>query len=484
MHVFLYLLVMVISVLASPFMASNEVQAAAGLDLNETVLDNGMKVIVVENDRAPVVVSQVWYKVGGSYEHDGITGVSHVLEHMMFKGTDNYPAGRFSEIIAMNGGKENAFTSKDYTAYFQRIENSKLELCLKLEADRMRNLLFDKAEFKKELEVVKEERRLRTDDKPVNLTYERFNAVAFTNSPYRQPIIGWMEDLNTLTVDDAKRWYDTWYVPNNVTLVVVGDVKASDVFELADKYFGSYKAVETPKTKRRKEADQYGVQRVTVKVPAKVPHLIMGYKVPVLNTTENESDIYALEVLAGVLDGGGSARLTSSLIRGQQIAVSAGAGYSMHALHDSLFSLSAVPADGVEIKQMEQALKQEIINLQKTAPSQKELDRVIAQVIASTVYEQDSSFYQAMEIGILETNGLGWRKKEEYVKGVQMVTPKQVQQVALKYFKDEYLTVAVLQPLSIDDANAKQKKTALLNLNQLKSNSGIMVSTASGFVHE
>ena len=220
--------------------------------VKEKLLKNGMKVIVVENDRAPVVVSQVWYKVGGSYEHDGITGVSHVLEHMMFKGTKKYPAGRFSEIIAENGGKENAFTSKDYTAYFQRIAKDKLELCLRLESDRMRNLTFDKNEFKKELEVVKEERRLRTDDKPVGLTHEKFNAVAYTNSPYRQPIIGWMEDLNTLTVADAKEWYDTWYAPNNATLVVVGDVKAAAVFKLANKYFGEYEKTNVPVLKPRK----------------------------------------------------------------------------------------------------------------------------------------------------------------------------------------------------------------------------------------
>ncbi|MGD8934475.1 MAG: pitrilysin family protein, partial [Gammaproteobacteria bacterium] len=193
------------------------------------VLKNGMKVIVQENRRAPVLVTQVWYKVGGSYEHDGITGISHVLEHMMFKGTSDIPEGKFSEIIAAHGGKENAFTSKDYTAYFQRISNDHLELCLSLEADRMRNLLLGEEAFSKEIEVIKEERRLRTDDKPTSLTYERFNAVAFTNNPYRQPIIGWMEDLETMEAEDLRKWYNTWYAPNNATLVVVGDVRAKEV---------------------------------------------------------------------------------------------------------------------------------------------------------------------------------------------------------------------------------------------------------------
>ncbi|MBT8133049.1 MAG: insulinase family protein, partial [Gammaproteobacteria bacterium] len=214
-------------------------------------LSNGMKVLVIENHRAPVMVSQVWYKVGASYEHDGITGISHVLEHMMFKGTEEHPAGEFSEIIAANGGEENAFTGQDFTAYFQKIANDRLELCLELEADRMRNITFDEKEFIKELEVVKEERRLRTEDKPPALTYERFNAAAFTNSPYRRPIIGWMEDLDTMTVDDARKWYETWYAPNNATLVVAGDVDAEEVYRLAKQYFGKLPTSEIPELKPR-----------------------------------------------------------------------------------------------------------------------------------------------------------------------------------------------------------------------------------------
>ncbi len=274
--------------------------------IQSMVLKNGMKVIVQENRRAPVLVTQVWYKVGGSYEHDGITGISHVLEHMMFKGTPDTPAGEFSEIIAAHGGRENAFTSKDYTAYFQRISNDHLELCLNLEADHMRNLLLGEDEFLKEIEVIKEERRLRTDDKPTSLTYERFNAVAYVNNPYRKPIIGWMEDLDTMKIDDLREWYQTWYAPNNATLVVVGDVRAEQVFSLAKEYFGPLKPAEIPQLKPRREVEQYGIKRVQVKVPARVPFLVMGYKVPVLNTSENKDDIYALELLSGLLDGGNS----------------------------------------------------------------------------------------------------------------------------------------------------------------------------------
>ncbi len=450
-------LVIISTLVLGAVLYSNKQPEIAQSDTDEAVksftLSNGLKVLVVENHRAPVVVSQVWYKVGASYEHDGITGISHVLEHMMFKGTEKHPAGEFSEIIAANGGKENAFTGQDFTAYFQRIAKDRLELCLELEADRMRNLVFDEKEFLKELEVVKEERRLRTDDKPTSLTYERFNAVAYTNSPYRRPIIGWMEDLETLTVDDAQQWYETWYAPNNATLVVAGDVKAEQVFKLAKQYFGQIPVSEIPQLKPRHEARQYGTQRVTVEVPAKIPYLVMGYKVPVLGRSidarKDQWELYALEVLAGVLDGGSSARLSSNLVRGQQIATSTSASYGMTARHETLFVLSAVPNEGVAIEVLEFALREEINNIQTQLPDEAELDRVKAQVVAAQVFKQDSTFYQAMEIGMLETMGFPWQIKDEYVEKILSVTAQQVQQVANKYLIDTRLTVATLDPLPI-----------------------------------
>ena len=425
-------------------------------------LGNGMRVLVVENHRAPVVVSQVWYKVGASYEHDGITGISHVLEHMMFKGTEKHPSGEFSDIIAANGGEENAFTGQDYTAYFQKIANDRLPMCLEMEADRMRNLLLEEKEFLKEIEVVKEERRLRTDDKPSALTYERFKAVAFTNSPYRRPIVGWMEDLETLTIDDVRRWYNTWYAPNNATLVVAGDVNADEVYSLAKKYFEPLPRSEIPESKPRHEAKQYGTQRLTVELPAKIPYLIMGYKAPVLTTIKkgNEWEVYALEVLAGVLDGGNSARLSNNLIRGQQIANSASASYGLSARHESLFVLSAVPSDEVAIEVLEFALREEINTIKTNLPDDKELDRVKAQVVASQVYQQDSTFYQAMEIGMLDTIGLPWQIKDEYVSRILAVSAEQVQQVANKYLTDDRLTVAVLDPLPIETDKDKNENKA------------------------
>jgi zinc protease len=413
-------------------------------------LDNGMTLLVKPDHRSPVVVSQVWYNVGSSYEYDGITGVSHALEHMMFKGTDKHPAGEFSEIIAANGGSENAFTSKDYTAYFQRIASDRLEICLQLEADRMRNLRLNPDEFKKEIEVIKEERRMRTEDDPNALTGEQFDAVAYLNSSYGHPIIGWMQDLDAMTLDDLATWYRTWYAPNNATLVVVGNVKGEDVYELAKKYFGSLKPSIISPPKPRTEVAQQGERRITVKAPAQIPMLVMGFKVPVLKTAEEKWEAYALDVLAGVLDGGNSSRLANELMRGSAIAASANAGYDMYARQASMFMLEAAPAENVSITQLEAALMEQIEKLQKQAPSVAELERVKAQVMAANVYEQDSSFYQGMKMGILQTVGLGWQTGEDYLKNIQAVTPDQVQKVAQKYLTRDRLTLAQLDPLPMD----------------------------------
>ncbi len=421
-------------------------------------LDNGMKILVKPDHRSPVVVSQVWYKVGGSYEYPGITGVSHALEHMMFKGTKNLKPGEFSQIIAANGGSENAFTGKDYTAYFQRISSDRLELCLKHEADRMRNLQLDEAEFRKEIEVIKEERRTRTDDSPTSLTYERFNAAAFINSSYQQPIIGWMEDLDSMQLDDLRNWYQTWYAPNNATLVVAGDVQPQQVYQWAKKYFGEFEPSHIEPPKPRREVPQLGERRITVKAPAEIPYLLMGYKVPVLKNVEQEWEVYALQVLAGILDGGNSSRLSKHLIRESEIATSAGAGYDAYARQQTLFLFDGTPRPGHSIEELEQAIRKQIKQIQNVAPSADELARVKAQVMAASVYEKDSVFYQAMQLGTLETVGLGWQRKNEYLDNIRKVTSEQVQQVAKKYLQSERLTVAILEPQPIDPE--KQRKPA------------------------
>jgi len=430
---------------------------SSSVKVHERTFKNGLKVLVKEDHRSPVVVSQIWYKVGSSYEPGGITGISHMLEHMMFKGTKKYPAGEFSRIVAENGGNENAFTGRDYTAYFQTMEKSRLEVSFELEADRMRNIQLDAAELKKELEVVTEERRMRTDDKPRSKTQEYFMAMAFSNSPYKNPVIGWPSDIANYQVDDLQAWYELWYAPNNATLVIVGDVKADDVFVLAEKYFAGIKTSDIKPVKPQTEIEQHGVRKTTIKLAAKLPYILMGYKVPVLNTIEDESEAYALEVLAGILDGGSSARLASKLVRGQQIAVSAGAGYSMMSRLPEMFMLDATPAEGKTVFDLEYALKQQVYDIQRELVSEQELQRVKAQVLASAVYERDSNFYQAMQLGMLETVGIGWEKVDEYVEKVNQITAEQVRAVARKYLVEEKLNIAYLEPQPLNQKKLVRK---------------------------
>lgn len=423
--------------------------SAAAATTYEFKLDNGMKVIVKEDHRAPVVVSQVWYKVGSSYEHNGTTGLSHALEHMMFKGTKKHPPNEFSRIISENGGKENAFTGEDYTTYFQQLEKSRLAISFELEADRMRNIVLPPEEFDKEIKVIMEERRMRTDDNPTSLMHEQFNAAAFVNSPYHHPVIGWMDDLEHMTVQDLRAWYQTWYTPNNATLVVVGDVDAQQTLALAKKYFGPIKSNPIPAVKPQQEIEQKGQRRIIVKAPAELPSLVMGYKAPGARNAKEAWEPYALDMLAGILDGGDSARFAKHLVRGSQVAASAGAGYDAFSRLDQLFTLDGTPAQGRTMQELETALREQVKKVRDELVSADELERVKAQVIASKVYERDSNFYQAMQIGMLETVGLPWTLADEYLDRIKAVTPQQVQQVAQKYLIDDALTVAILDPLPL-----------------------------------
>ncbi|MDH5357225.1 MAG: insulinase family protein [Gammaproteobacteria bacterium] len=421
--------------------------------VSEYQLDNGLKLIVKEDHRAPVVVSQVWYKVGSSYEYNGITGISHQLEHMMFKGTENLGPNEFSQIIAANGGRENAFTGRDYTAYFQTLEKDRLEVSFRLEAERMRKLIIDEGELLKERDVVSEERRMRTEDNPQALVREAFNATAFVNSPYHHPVIGWMSDINHYQGDDLRQWYQKWYAPNNATVVVVGDVEPEAVYSLAKRYFGPLKTETLAQVKPQVEIEQRGKRYIEVKEPAELPYLMMGWKVPVVTTAKESWEPYALEVLAGILDGGDSARFARELVRGDEIAASVGAGYGLFSRLEDVFMVVGTPVNGKTVTDLQQAIMEQINKLQTELVNVQELERIKAQVVANAVYERDSVFYQAMQIGMLETVGLDWHLSDAYVDNIQAVTAEQVQAVAKKYFIDKGLTVAELVPLAM---NGKQ----------------------------
>jgi zinc protease len=429
--------------------------AGAQSAAQERKLANGLRVIVKEDHRAPTVVHMVWYRAGSMDEVSGTSGVAHVLEHMMFKGTKKVKSGEFSRRIAAAGGRENAFTNRDYTAYFQQVPKAALPLMFELEADRMSNLLVTADEFSREIKVVMEERRLRTEDQPRALVTEALNAEAYVAHPYRWPVIGWMNDLESMSYLDARNWYARWYVPNNAIVVVVGDVKADEVFALAQKYYGRIRARPLPVRKPQAEPEQRGVRRVVVKAPAELPYLLMGWKCPVLRDADKDSQPYALEVLAGVLDGNESARLNQSLVRNSRVASEVGAGYDATARGPGMCLLEGTPSQGRSVADLEAALRAELARLVQDGVTEEELLRVKAQVIASQVFKRDSIFGQAMEIGQFETAGLSYQDIDRVLERIKAVTAEQVRAAAKDYFVDDTLTVVVLEPQALSQSKPR-----------------------------
>jgi zinc protease len=414
--------------------------------VTDVTLDNGLRVIVQEDHRAPVMVSQVWYRAGSMDEFNGTTGVAHALEHMMFRGTKTVPSGEFSKRIAAAGGRENAFTSLDHTAYFEQMQKDRLGLAMQLESDRMANLVIKDDLFAKEIQVVMEERRMRTDDQAQSVVYERLMAEAYQTSPYRRPIIGWMNDLQNMTAQDVRDWYARWYAPNNATLVVAGDVKADEVIAMAKQYFGPLPARALPVRKPQLEPTQIGIKRIVVKAPAKVPYVLMAWHAPVLRDWEKDTAPYALQILAGVLSGNDSARLQTSLVKTRQIALNASAGYDAVARGPGMFMIDATPASGKKLADLEKAIHHELDRIKRKGISEAELARVKAQIIAADVYQRDSLFYQAMQLGEYVTAGLPPEALAHRVDKLRAVTAEEVQAAAQKWLQDDHLSVAELDP--------------------------------------
>jgi zinc protease len=441
--------------------AAGAVSLTALANPYEKQLANGMRIIVKEDRRAPTAVHMVWYRAGAMDEKDGYSGVAHMLEHMMFKGTKKVPTGGFNKLVAEAGGRDNAFTSMDYTAYFQIVPKGALPKMMELEADRMESLQLTKTEFASELKVVMEERRLRTDDNPQALVHEALNAAAFQAHPYRRPIIGWMDDLENMTWEDARDWYRSWYAPNNAYLVVAGDVDHEAVFREAEKTYGRLKPHALPGRKPQNEPEQVGIRRLVVKAPAKLPYLAMAWKMPKLQDVDKDRDPYALEVLAGVLDGNDAARLAKNLVRSQKVAQSAGAGYEGTVRGAATFVLDGQPAEGHGIAELETALRAELKRIQDDGVTAEELARIKTQIVANQVYKRDSMMAQAMEIGRFEASGFRWQDYDKLLDKLRSVTAEEVQAVAKKYFSDDHLTVAVLDPLPLNEAKAKKPAMAM-----------------------
>jgi zinc protease len=423
------------------------VSAKEQADTHEFQLRNGLKLIIREDHRAPTVAHMVWYRAGSMDEVNGKTGVAHVLEHMMFKGTDKVKAGEFSRLVAAVGGRENAFTSRDYTAYFQQVEKSKLDEVIKLEADRMSNLNFDDAEFLKEIQVVMEERRLRTEDNPSSLLNESLMATAFMSSPYRHPVVGWMNDLQNMTAADARDWYRSWYKPNNATVVIAGDVDPKQVLASVEKYYGSIDAKELPVRKPQIEPAQKGIKQTQVKAQADNPQLTMAWKAPRLESSKlDDPEPYALELLTAVLDGYDNARLNRVLVKQEKVVNDVGVGYDMVSRGPALFVISATMGKGKTIAQAQASIRKVLDELKQNGILESELKRIKVRILSEQIYKRDSVFGQAMEIGGTEMAGFSWKDIDYMLEKMQTITPEQVQAVAKKYLVDDGLTIGVLDP--------------------------------------
>jgi len=427
----------------------------------EKSLDNGFKIIVKEDRRAPTAAHMVWYRAGSVDEVDGQSGVAHVLEHMMFKGTPNYGPGEFNKRVAAAGGRDNAFTSRDYTAYFQQVPKDKLEEMIKLEADRMWHLTLEEKEFAQEIKVVMEERRLRTEDQPGAMLNEQLHAVAFQAHPYRRPVVGWMNDLENMTVEDARDWYNIWYVPNNAVMVVVGDVDHKQVFKWAEKYYAGMPPGVLPKRKPREEPTQVGVRRLSVKAPADLPEVTLAFKTPAIRDVSKDDESFALDVLASVLSGHDAARFPKALVKESRLAVSADAGYDGMGRGPGMFYLSGSPSAGKTVAELEAAMRAEIARVAKDGVGEAELKRARAQLVASEIFKRDSMFAQAMEMGQMETIGFSWKDSDRIIERLKGVTGEQVKAVAGKYFGDDGLTVAVLDPQPMPDKKPQAKPAGM-----------------------
>jgi zinc protease len=464
---------------------SASVNAQIAPPVEQFKLSNGLTLIVKPDRRAPTVAHMLWVRVGSMDEVDGTSGVAHVLEHMMFKGTAQVKPGEFSRRVAALGGRDNAFTSRDSTGYHQQIPASRLEDVMRLEADRFANNQWQDDEFKREIEVVKEERRLRTEDSPRALMFEVASAVTFTASPYRRPIVGWMSDLDAMTPTDVRDFYKRWYVPANAAVVVAGDVEVDEVRRLAEKYYGAIPARPEPTRKPRLEPEQSGPRRLDFKAVASQSYIAMAFKVPKLeaadllaapttastaapgsvSTATPGRDALALTVLSAVLDGYSGARLQRALEQGGEdgigrVADSAGASNGLFGRGPQLFTLSGIPADGKTTAELGQALRAQVALIAKEGVSEAELKRVKTQWVASETYKLDSVFNQARELGSNWVNGLPLDASARLIAQLRSITGAEVQSVAARYFGDDQLTTAVLVPQPADPGRTPRARPA------------------------
>lgn len=421
----------------------------------EHKLANGLQVLLLRESRAPIITLQVWYRVGSRNEALGKTGLSHLAEHMMFKGTAKYGPKYFSREVQKVGGMDNAFTSRNYTAYFETGPKDQLRHWLEMEADRLRGINVDEKTFETEKKVVIEERRLRTEDDPVNFMQEAAMAATFQAHPYQWPIIGWLNDLESISLDEYRNYYHRYYLPNNCTLVVVGDIDPQEALTQIDATFGRLPAGPAPPKVTAKEPPQFGPRRVEVRREAQFPALLMSYHVP----NWESPDAYPLELLARILSSGRSSRLYHNLVYQQKLALDAEADYNFDTIDPFLFSFAGQPMPGKTVAQLEAAIEAEIKRLQTELVGETELQKAKNQVAASFYMALDSIFYRGMLLGRTATVAR-WTLLKEFIPKIQQVTREQIREVAKKYLVSENLTVGVLAPIKSAKAPAGRSRPA------------------------
>ncbi|MFP6891815.1 MAG: pitrilysin family protein [Nitrospinota bacterium] len=405
-------------------------------------LANGMRALMLQDRRAPSIVFQVWYGVGSRDEPKGKTGVAHMLEHMMFRGTKKYGPKVFNNIVKRNGGSHNAFTSFDYTAYFERIASDRLGLVMELEADRMVNLVLKSKELEPERKVVMEERRSRTEDSPTGMLFERLRASSFTEHAYGNPIIGWAEDINTYSLEDLKAFYRRYYTPSNATAVIVGDFNVAEAIQLLEKHFGPIPSRPFQGRPQMTEPPQTAGRRLVVRKEAQLPYFATAHHAP----NWRDEDGPALIMLESILGGGETSRLYQRLVRKDAIALEAGADYTYVSVDPMLFYLYGQPAPGKDAFDVEEAIFQEVDRLIRKGVPSEELERNLRSIEAQTIFSMDSHFYRAMQLGRAAIAG-DWRLVDGYLPSLAKVTSADIVRVAKKYLRKENRTTATLIPI-------------------------------------
>lgn len=415
--------------------------------IHERILDNGLELVMYENVRAPIVTFQVWYKVGSGYESGYQIGMSHFLEHMMFLGSKNKSMDGLFKKISEYGGMQNAFTSLDYTAYYETVNRGELVNCVRYEADRMHNLLFDKRAFNREKNIILEERRSTVENSPYSRSMEVFSAIAHLSSPYSHPILGSMENINSIELSGLQAWYKHWYVPNNAIVVVAGDIDTKKTQQLVSKYFGPINAKTSPVRPVLERATlPLGKRTVELSMPAGLPWIAIGFNVPVLNTAELKWEVYALSLIGGILAGSSSSRLGIALLNKKQLAIGVTYHYSLFSRLDNILYFTINPLTSSAIEKVQAIFSAEIDRLQDKLVSASELQRVRVQLIASRIYENDSITQQAFEIGSFLAVGLRPHDIDNAIKQINAITPHQLREVARKYLIMDKSITTILHP--------------------------------------